>query len=245
MKFFEYAANKKIDKNLLDVYGRYRLYLVNGETVRGLSKEANEFTDYGLHYNFPKIIPENEIWFDDITKKDELFFLIATAIYEQKLRDKGVKNAYSKSLEYDKKLREIIDGPASPEKTNSPPPKKVYEKLYGIIKDEKISIWLVNGKIIRDLFKTDFIEGGNGYVYSWIPNDEIWIEDTIDTSEIPEVIIHEFVERTLMKYQNMSYTKAHPIASKVDFRYYEDGLSKKEVLELTKEKALKLAEKEM
>ena len=69
------------------------------------------------------------------------------------------------------------------------------------------------------MYKTDFVEGGHGYVYEWIPKDEIWIDNKIKSKEIPVIILHEFTERTLMKYKNIPYGRAHIAASKVEFEH--------------------------
>ena len=62
-------------------------------------------------------------------------------------------------------------------------------------------MWLVDGELVRDLYKTDYICGGNPYVpYPWIPKNEIWIEKNLKKEEIYSIILHEYVESTLVNY---------------------------------------------
>ena len=79
----------------------------------------------------------------------------------------------------------------------------------------------INGRIVRDLYKTDFVEGGHGYVYAWIPNNEIWIESCIHASEAKFILLHESVERKIMKDFNLDYHVAHNIAADVEYNTRE------------------------
>jgi hypothetical protein len=36
---------------------------------------------------------------------------------------------------------------------------------------------------------------GHGFVYPWVPNGEIWIEESLDRRELPFIIAHEDIER--------------------------------------------------
>jgi ADP-Ribosyltransferase in polyvalent proteins len=103
-----------------------------------------------------------------------------------------------------------------------------------------LKVVLVDGEKVRDLFKSDYIEGGHHYVYPWIPIGEIWIEDTINASEMPPIVLHEFVERELMKRRGLTYPHAHTIASKVEFAH--ETITKAAVLALSSEDALALAD---
>jgi hypothetical protein len=72
-------------------------------------------------------------------------------------------------------------------------------------------IYVVSGPYIRAHFYVDFVEGGHGYVYKWIPKDEIWIEDMEDNIDEALNLSHEIYEYTLMKYVSTKkeYDKAH------------------------------------
>lgn len=79
-----------------------------------------------------------------------------------------------------------------------------------------MKVWIVDGRLVRDMYKTDFVLGGHGYVYSWIPNNEIWIDDQTDEVDIPFVLIHEITELKLMK-EGIKYTVAHNKASQTEY----------------------------
>lgn len=239
MNFLEYAKKKdNINKRLIEEIGPYKIYLVNGEEVRKLDIDSHEFGDSGNHIDFPKLVPKNEIWVDDITNKKELFLIIFQSIKELEIGD---KDAYEKSLKEERKLREILSGiKYHPSKwSEGKPNKKIYKEEYGKIGD--ILVWLVDGELVRDLYKTDFIEGGHGHIYDFIPNNEIWIEYNIHEKEIPLIILHEYVERTLMKVKRMEYAKAHVIASKVE--YDNIGITKEKVLGLDEKDVLNMVKK--
>ena len=81
-----------------------------------------------------------------------------------------------------------------------------------------IDVWLVDGNMIRSLYKTDYTEGGHGYVYQWCPKDEIWIEEDTQRGEIPFLVAHEYLELRLMRDEKLEYDEAHEICSKVEFK---------------------------
>jgi len=234
MLFSEFVQAQKINKKLIDQIGKYKIFLVDGEKIRKLNLYMHEFTDSANHLDFPKFIPANEIWIDEATDPKERFLLLFGSLYYVKSKD------YDYAMKQERKLREIVDHVKfHPERHNGKPDERIYKSLYGTIHaPEKISVWLVNARLVRDLFKTDFTEGGHGYIFRWIPNDEIWIENTLHKHEMPLIILHEFVERTLMKHKNMKYEKAHTIASKVEFTH-EDDFTKEDALALTKPKSMK------
>src|SRR6516164_4899007 len=126
--FLEYAANK--EKKLIDTFGKYKVFQVNGENIRRLNKEAHEFSDVGIHKQFPSLIPKDEIWLDDITNERERFFNISFALKFLKTGD------YDKAVAYVRKVRERYENVKShPEKVNEKAPAKVYVSLYGKIKE--------------------------------------------------------------------------------------------------------------
>src|SRR5438067_959895 len=80
-----------------------------------------------------------------------------------------------------------------------------------------IDDWLVDGNMVRSLYKTDYTEGGHGYVYRWVPKQEIWVEKDLDRWELPFIVSHEYLELRLMRDLGIEYDKAHEICSKVEF----------------------------
>lgn len=80
-----------------------------------------------------------------------------------------------------------------------------------------VDIWIVDGMKIRREIYTDFVYGGNDKRYRFIPENEIWIDNNIDVSELKFTIAHELKERELMA-NGYSYVDAHEIASKLELK---------------------------
>ncbi|HEY5534198.1 MAG TPA: hypothetical protein VIL99_04555 [Ignavibacteria bacterium] len=244
--------SNKFSKKIIDKWGKYTLYLVNDEKIRNSAEYAEEFSDYGMNIgkkglatlNF-KFIPENEIWIAKSIKPSERHYVISNALAYIRGIERGLDpgDSYDKAIDKEKSVRtkdalnklHIKNYKPADNLHHKDIPKKVYIKKYGVINDEKetVNIFLINGEVVRDLYKTDYVEGGHAYVYDWIPLDEIWIEKTVKQDEIPVIILHEFLERTLMKYKKFPYVRAHVAASKVEFEHR--GLfNKKDALSLTR-----------
>lgn len=241
--FTEYATKRQINKKLIDQYGKYKIYVVDGEAVRDISPESEEFGLSSIHA-YLGCIPKDEIWIEDDVKPEERDVLIHSALYQLKQIENGVSpdKAYESGVAKEKNYREALSSSKKhPERTNEPAADKIYVRKYGRIKDEDIDVWLVDGENIRDRYKTDFMEGGHGFVYGWIKNDEIWLENGIHEKELPYILLHEYVERIIMKYKKMSYDKAHSIAAKVEFVRRPNHFSKKQAIALTRNEAEKMA----
>jgi hypothetical protein len=225
-------------KQLLDTYGKYKVYVVNGQAIRNTSLKSEEFGGAASFVDLPDVIPKNEIWIEDDVAEKERDVLITSILYQLKLVENGCskEKAYESGLQKEKACRAKQSyAKQNPLGTNEPAYKSIHVKKYGVIASEHLTVWVVDGEEVRDHYKVDFIEGGNGGAYPWIPNNEIWIENGIHESEIPFIILHEFSEFVLMKYDKMPYEKAHKIASKIEFDMRDKGLSKPQALNLTKE----------
>jgi hypothetical protein len=241
-------------KRAIGSWGKYTIYLVDDELVRNSSEAAQNFADYGVNLaqgglraiNF-SFIPRNEIWIARSVKFSERRFVIDNILAYIRNVERGLSSdkADDRAMAEEKSSRakEAIEklnlqrGTSLKNLARKVIAKKIYLHKYLTIKDvgDKVSVYLVNGELVRDLYKTDYVEGGHGYVYHWIPQDEIWIDNSLNPEEIPVIVLHEFVERTLMKYRQLSYKKAHHFASKVEFEHR--GIFDK--------KALKKVNKEM
>lgn len=241
--FLEYVKGKSIEKTKLDKIGDYKIFTVNVTAVRAASQTNDGFSRFATHAEFPKLIPNNEIWINKEVSKHERQFLIHNGIHQYKAKEAGKRNWHDIAQKKEKAEREKVDGlKLNPKKFNQEPPDKIYSKYYcGIPSpNDDIEVWLVNGETVRDLFKTDFIEGGNGEVYKWIPRQEIWIEKTLEDIEINLTILHEYIESTLMRYKKLTYDKAHVVAAKVDFKHRKNW-EIVDVKDLTRETALEMA----
>ena len=80
-----------------------------------------------------------------------------------------------------------------------------------------ISVWIVNGRLVRSVFYIDFTAGGHDYVYEFVPHNEVWIEDDVEEKERGFVLVHELHERNLMA-KGWTYNKAHADASRLEYR---------------------------
>jgi len=221
-----YKLSQIQKKKFMDFKG-YPVYYVNDLEIRNICLEDEEFTDFAIHYNFPDLIPENEIWVSEEVNKDELMLFLNNAAKQYNLIKDGYDpdEAYEKAIKYEKSLREKIKNSESYYSPSQPEAKKLSDNVhiqrYGVITDEDITVWIVNGKEVRDAYKTDYVEGGHGYVYDWIPNDEIWIDNDTKDEERMAILTHEYTELKLMRDKNMEYEQAHHLASIEEYKFRE------------------------
>lgn len=191
-------------KQLLKTFGKIKVYEVNGEKIR---KDLDpNFTNFGQHYDF-NYIPENELWIDRENSSGENNFFITHMLTELKLIEKGMSPDKADDIacvveeaerHKSKKYQLNIDVKDNHNKVKT---KKISE-INGI------SVWEVDGELVRDFFYDSFTEGGHDLVYNWIPEKEIWIDNDVVEKERPFIILHEFVERCFME-KGMVYEKAH------------------------------------
>lgn len=129
-------------------------------------------------------------------------------------------------------IKQPLKPPEGPS-LNKPPLALVYdpnkiEKIYkhsdleGIYrlkigKRKGFDIWIVDGaKVRRELF-IEFFVGGHDQRYKFIPEGEIWIDNSISVEEAEFTIIHEIFERELMK-QGINYVPAHHLAAQEELK---------------------------
>ncbi len=223
---------KKIDKKKIGCHFGYDVFSVDAKKVRELSLKHQEFTNYAINDDFSDLIGKNEIWVNNIADKTEVRIYIDVAAYRLHKLECGDKPliAYKKSVKYEKMLREKIERVKHiQELTAADSDEKVYVRLYKAIKNgnKSIKVYIVDGDYVRDKYHTEYVEGGHGYVYSWIPKDEIWIDN--DTAEIewPFIIEHEYYELRLMRDHSIKYEDAHAKACKVEYDMRKDAAKKK------------------
>jgi hypothetical protein len=178
----------------------FKVFIVDGEYIR--DKLDEEFTNFGQHYQFD-FIPKNEFWIDKERVGWEYKYYINSMLTINRLLKKGVN--YRKAIKIADKeerseraksglMKRRIKLKKYPEKLIQ----SVHKNLLQKYSTKKIKVWIVSGELVRDLFFIDFTEGGHGYVYSFIPKDEIWLDDDLEPDEIKFVLLHELHERNLM-----------------------------------------------
>jgi len=211
----------KLHKRRVLVHEDYTVYSVNGLTVRNVAQPDEEFGNFATQDDFPDLIPKGEIWISEKVAPKEGVFFIANALTQLSRQAAGATDqAYDDGLEVERVLREKLNGI---EFRNGKPHKRVPEEIYlsqyTTLPDPQgeVRVWLVDGNLVRSYYKTDYTEGGHGYVYPWVPKPEIWIEDGVDHREVPFITSHEFLERRLMRDAGMEYDPAHEVCSAVEY----------------------------
>jgi hypothetical protein len=205
---------------LLYNIGDIKVYEVDGNMIR---KELDtDFTNYAQNFDFEKFIPIDELWIDKENAHSEVDFYVTRMLAERRMiysgvsRDKAIE--LSRKVEEaerhkTKKFKEVL-------KTKKDQLKKI--KLQKIMQLKDLSVWLVDGEMVRDLFFVDFVEGGHDKVYKFIEDNkesedgEIWIDDDVLEKERYYDITHELIERRFMA-KGWKYNRAHRAALKVEW----------------------------
>jgi hypothetical protein len=103
-----------------------------------------------------------------------------------------------------------------------------------------LKVYLVDGKYVRDVYDSDFCQGGNGFAYTFVPKDEIWIDAAITEDEWHLIEFHECGEAELMR-GGMSYDVAHDKIKEQEDRLRRRARSTKNAgCPITREEALKM-----
>lgn len=213
----------KLNKRFIATHDGYSFYTVNAFAVRDVALPDEEFGNFATKNEFPLLIPKGEVWLAQQSIDKEGLFFIANALTQLKEQARGVpeEKAYTEGINVERLLREKLNHlkfrGAGPQKRV---PKEIYIDLYTTLPDKEstVDVWIVDGNVVRSLYKTDYTEGGHGFVYPWVPNDEIWIEAILDRRELPFIVAHEYIERRLMRDAKINYDEAHDICSRVEFK---------------------------
>lgn len=211
-----------IRKTLISAHHDYRLYAVDATALRTSAEGNEEFGNFATHDEFPHVIGKNEIWIDaKLLEREGLFYQVnALARLGREARGQSKETAYEAALNLERILREELTGIKFRDgKPHRRVPKELYVERYVEIPDEaeRIEVWRIDGHLARCYYKTDYTEGGHGYVYAWVPKSQIWIEKDVHASELPFVVAHEYTELRLMRDCGFPYDRAHAICSKVEF----------------------------
>jgi len=207
----ERAYIEKIDER-----GDLSVWIVDGAYIRGNVDE--EFTNFGQHYRYP-YIPVNELWIDREAEHNEREFFIDHLLVEHRLMAGGM--SYEKALpvadrEERKERRRAGDVKKMTRGGKLPEGKDVHERLWKKL-ESGVSVWIVNGRLVRSVFDIDYTEGGHDYVYEFVPENEVWIDDAIVEPERGYVLLHELHERNRMS-KVWPYSKAHAESSRIEYR---------------------------
>jgi hypothetical protein len=205
-------------------YQGFDAWMVDGSYVRTFTDE--EFTNFGQHHRFP-YIPQNEFWLDRESSADEQAFFIAHLLIEERLMARGVSYALaleeadrSESME----RRQSGDREKMTQSGGLVEPSNAHLELWKRLASG-VSVWIVDGRLVRSAFDVDFTEGGHDLVYHFVPHNEVWIDNDLTGAERPFVLLHELHERNLMS-AGWQYAGAHQEASTKEFhcRHHTDEL---------------------
>jgi len=204
-------------KGFSEVFG-FKVWIVDGKYIRNNLDE--EFTNFGEHYDF-KFIPKNEFWIDKERNPGEEKYFIDSMLIMNRLITKGMnrKDAVKAANRIERRERaksKLMKRELKIKKNKGNVLKTVYKNLLKEYSRGKIKIWVVKGELVRDLFFLDFTEGGHDKVYSFIPKNEIWIDDDLSLIERKFVLLHELHERNLMG-KGKGYDSAHRSSSEIEY----------------------------
>jgi hypothetical protein len=212
----------------VDERGNIQVWIVDGPYIRTNMDE--EFTNFGQHYRF-SYIPVNEFWIDREAENNERQFFIDHLLMEHRLMSKGM--SYSEAIviadrtERKQRRRAGDLKVMTHEGKKLPEGKDVHERLWRKL-EGGLSVWIVNGRLVRSAFDIDFTEGGHDYVYEFVPENEVWIDNDIEEAERGYVLLHELHERNRMS-SGWPYNKAHAESSRLEYhcRHHPDELHDK------------------
>lgn len=208
------------------------VWIVDGKYIRG--KLDEEFTSFGHHLRF-KFIPKNEFWIDKEANDGEEQFYIDHMLVENRLMEEGksyeeAADKADKKEQKERKRSKLANRFLQSKIKKDAIIKKIHKKLLKKY-SKKIKVWVVNGELVRDLLFVEFTEGGHDKVYSFVPKNEIWIDDDVSKKEIKYILLHEMHERNLM-CKGWSYDgkkSAHKSSSEIEYfcRNHPNFLDKK------------------
>jgi len=215
-------SRTKLNKRFVATHEGFDVYTVDASALRTLARADEEFGNFATQDEFPDLIPKGEIWLAEKNFDQEGLFFVADAVTRMKAKKAGVAEdtAYTAGLNVQRILRKKHLGVeyrgGQPHKRVPP---DIYVEHYITLPDATfpVEVWLVCGHLVRSYYKTDYTEGGHGYVYPWVPKGQIWVEKDLDRWELPYIVSHEYLELRLMRDAKMEYDAAHEICSKVEF----------------------------
>lgn len=178
-----------------------KVYLVDGTFVR--NHLDSDFVS-GSGNVFP-FIPKSEIWIDASIPSEEVHFIIENeCVLAESLRQgKDIDRSCSRAQKVESQSRKL-------ERTRS---KKDWKQFTGDRCEHGLRIFLVDGTHVRDKYDSIFIQGGHKFRYDFVPEGEIWIEESLPEEELPFVIHHECFEIEKMR-GGWDYDRAHAAAKR-------------------------------
>ena len=200
-------SQKDIDPTLLPKDSKYvgQIYRDDQKNEYAVTELLKLYEDRKTKTINPEIILKQSA---DVWGKEIDIYEIIEQAKKKMNQSKKIKNSIRFPFSTNLLWKKITDNFSS---VNPNPP---LPKIIGTINNIKILI--VNGDKIKKEKNMDFVEGGNGQAWDFIPKNEIWIDACINYKDFPHIIYHEYLEQYLMKKYNLTYDDAHEIANKYE-----------------------------
>ncbi len=207
----------------------YNIWIIDGNRVR--QKIYREWL-YGGNEQRYIFNPAGEIWIDNAISCEEFDLTVAHELNERHLMAKfgwEYQTAHDSSLSLELTIRhkneEICRAhEASLKKTGVTDSYNIKEiryiadsiqlqNIYRIPMGTRdgISIWIVDGYMVRKNIYPDFGFSGNDLAYHFIPSKEIWIDGQVSCEETEYSVSLEMTERKLME-EEKTYSDAYEAA---------------------------------
>jgi hypothetical protein len=209
--------------------GNYSIWIIDGNGVR--QKIYQEWL-YGGNEQRYIFNPKGEIWIDNAISSEEFDLTVAHELNERHLMAKygwTYQTSHDSSLRLELVIRhkneEICHAhEASLKKVGVTDPYDIKEIRY--IQDsiqlqniyripmgirDGVSIWVVDGYLVRKNIYPDFGFSGNDLAYHFIPSKEIWIDGQVSCEETEYSVSLEMMERKLM-VEGKTYSDAYEAA---------------------------------
>jgi hypothetical protein len=233
------ATGCKFSEKAGDIYryysgeqNNYKIWIIDGNRVR--QHIYREFL-YGGNEQRYRFNPKGEIWIDNAISCEEYDLTVAHELNERHLMAKfgwTYAAAHDSSLSLEQVIRHknqevctaheaslnkvsVLDFDNKKEIRNLPDSIKL-QNIYRVPEGirEGISIWIVDGYMVRKNIYPDFGFSGNDMAYHFIPSGEIWIDGQVSCEETEYSIALELRERELMT-KGKPYVDAYEDAVKM------------------------------
>jgi hypothetical protein len=223
------TGNKKIEGVYRYYWGKkdnYDIWIVDGNVVR--QKIYKEFL-YGGNEQRYIFNPKGEIWIDNAVSCEEFELTLAHELHERHLMAKlglTYDTAHYSSLMLEQVIRHnnmemcqahesslgkvSVKDSYNVKEIKTGPDSVRLENIYRIPMGQRdgISVWIVDGYLVRKNIYPDFGFSGNDLAYHFIPPGEIWIDGQVSADETEYSVALEMMERKLMT-EGKSYGDAY------------------------------------
>jgi hypothetical protein len=236
------SSNKDVDGVYRYYMGKeqsYNIWIVDGNQVR--LKIFSSFLYGGNEQRYP-FNPKGEIWIDNAISCEEYYLTLAHELNERHLMAKfgwQYITAHDSSLSLEQTIRhsneEICRAHEASLRKISPtdyanikeirnipdsiPIQNIYRVPVGT--RDGVTIWIVDGYMVRKNIYPDFGFSGNDLSYHFIPGKEIWIDGQVSCEETEYSIATELKERKLIE-EGKSYDDAYSDAIDITLKLREN-----------------------